>query len=120
MRTRLVLAATMAMVVAVGILLLGPAPASGQDSAAKKVYVPNCSKQEDALAKANEVLKGLRLDLSPCKGLTGSAKSKCERPLREAHSQATRAARAAVTEAKKALTCCNRPSASGCGGGYIR
>jgi hypothetical protein len=110
-----------AMAAAVSLILLLPTPATvSAQTAAKKMYVPDCGKQENALAKAREARAGLRLDLGPCKALTGANRTKCERPIRDAYNQAMRAAREAETAAKKALTCCQRPATAGCGSTYIR
>jgi len=122
MRSAAVVLTIGAFVAAVGLSILLPVPASAQSTAAKKVYTPDCSKFENALAKAQEAQAAIKLDLSACKPMPSAERSKCERGLRTAYNQAINPARAAVREAQKALSCCKRPSGSGCGGAptYIR
>jgi len=78
------------------------------------MYVPDCRDQETALAKARKEVAGIRLDLGPCRALTGANRTKCERPIREVYNQAMHAARDWEKVAKQALTCCQRPTAAGC------
>ena len=121
MRSPLMMCLGLALIALAVAAMLTPSVVNAQ-GASGKLWVPDCSAQDKAVQAAHKALGSLKLDLSPCKGMTGANRSKCERPIRDAYNKALQAARKTEAEAKKTLACCQRPTSAGCPGtgSYIR
>jgi hypothetical protein len=74
---------------------------------------PDCSAQKTAYDDAAKATK-VKPDLSACKDMKGKEKKDCETPLKDKAKEDTKAAKEKAAEAKKALTCCQKPKTKGC------
>ena len=113
---RLLIPTMVAMAVAcTGAMLLVPAGATARDQASPtQPIVAECKGQESNLAMARVATRAITLDLSPCTDLGGDEKSRCQKAIRVGYDAAVQAARNAEKAAKKALTCCQKPTSKGC------
>lgn len=83
--------------------------------AARAADKPDCSAQEAALTAAKGV-KVDKADLSSCKDKKGKEKTECEKPLKDAVTEAKKANADKVKAAKKDVDCCKNPKGKGCDG----
>ncbi len=74
---------------------------------------PDCSAQKTAVDEATAAAK-VKPDLSSCKEMKGKEKKDCEMPLKAKAKEDAKMAKDKVSEAKKALACCNNPKKKGC------
>ena len=85
---------------------------SGMAAAADK---PDCGEKEKAVADAKAEAKAAgKPDLSSCKEMKGKEKKECEKPLKAAAKDASKAAKGKVKDANTALACCKNPKKKGC------
>ena len=76
---------------------------------------PDCTEKQKAVDDAKEAAKTAgKADLSSCKEMKGKEKSECEKPLKAAAKDASKAAKGKIKDASTALGCCKNPKKKGC------
>jgi len=75
---------------------------------------PDCSAKQKSYDEAKTDAKPQKADLTSCKDKKGKEKTDCEKPLKDAAKEATKAAQDKVKSAKTDLACCKNPKAKGC------
>jgi hypothetical protein len=103
-----------ALMLAVTFSFLSAASVQAQDKpAAEKPAKPDCTAQKTAVDEAVAASK-VKPDLTSCKEMKGKEKTDCEKPIKDKAKEDAKMAKEKVTEAKKALACCNNPKKKGC------